>query len=200
MFSLKTFTSSRLKLRVDVQENTVSAIVRSTLSGTLLKKRKYTAYAYEDFPESLPLELTQPVELLTSETRHYSLTHDPLSDNEWFYTSPHEQGVVRIGPQNRTFFITMFHEMHCLRYFRNILTDRTDADWPHVQHCFNMLRQWTLCAPDLTLESGDFMQRDFENERVGERHACRDWEAIYDWETGEWAHWYKYLKTHNITG
>ncbi len=57
----------------------------------------------------------------------------------------------------------MFHELHCLRAMRNTI----EIGWKtighsrqaHILHCFNYLRQWTLCAADVTLEPGDFFKR-----------------------------------------
>lgn len=33
---------------------------------------------------------------------------------------------------------------------------------------------------DMTLESGDFLHRDFTEDRQGATHICRDWEGVYD--------------------
>ncbi|KIJ64929.1 hypothetical protein HYDPIDRAFT_65502, partial [Hydnomerulius pinastri MD-312] len=53
------------------------------------------------------------------------------------------------------------------------------AYYEHLHHCFNYLRQTFLCESADTLELGDFMQRDFENERVGDTLVCHDWEQVY---------------------
>ena len=50
----------------------------------------------------------------------------------------------------------------------------------HVRHCLGYLRTSILCRPDLTLEPGDFTQRDFDVDWVGETHSCRDHSVIYD--------------------
>ena len=75
----------------------------------------------------------------------------------------------------------------------------------HHQHCLNYLRQQALCHPDLTLEPGDFAaaktmpRRDFEVDRVGETHVCRDFDAAWDYNTERWLEWYDFLKDGRIT-
>ena len=49
----------------------------------------------------------------------------------------------------------------------------------HVWHCLNYIRQNVLCSPDLSLEPGDFEERNFEVDRNNGIHVCRDWDQIY---------------------
>ncbi|KAI0067444.1 hypothetical protein BV25DRAFT_1819781, partial [Artomyces pyxidatus] len=139
------------------------------------------AYSYEgyDFPAFLPMKPRRPVELLVEESVHYSLT-DPEAEDEWFKYLPPGAGTVRLGNGHRPFIVAMFHQLHCLWYLRSELTNTIEPNWPHVQHCFNLLRNAVLCRPDLTLEAGDFTLRNFTEERTGASHVCRDWEALYD--------------------
>ncbi|KAG0700586.1 hypothetical protein DFH29DRAFT_615412 [Suillus ampliporus] len=74
----------------------------------------------------------------------------------------------------------MFHQLHCLRRFREALTGQGSSQG-HTHHCLNYLRQSTLCQADLTLEAGDFTTWDFTQRRVGATHVCRDWGALYDY-------------------
>jgi len=141
----------------------------------------------DDYPEFLPLELTN-VAMVVEESAHYSLT-DPEAGIEWLYTSPPGTGSVRFGAENRTFFVSMFHELHCLRGFRHHFLGGKHSDKAHLQHCFNYLRQQILCHADLTLEPGDFTTRNFSENRIGATHTCQDWEAIYDYLTVNWDDW-----------
>ncbi|KAH9995254.1 hypothetical protein BJV77DRAFT_942950, partial [Russula vinacea] len=95
----------------------------------------------------------------------------------------------------------LYHQEHCLLYLHAQLTDRGANDetgrFAHHQHCLNYLRQQALCHPDLTLERGDFATRDFEVDRVGETHVCRDFGTAWDDNTERWLEWYHFLKDHS---
>lgn len=64
-----------------------------------------------------------------------------------------------------------------------------DVNAGHTHHCLNYLRQTTLCSADLTLEPGDFVTRNFETDRVGALHTCRDWSAAYNMMKERWELW-----------
>ena len=68
----------------------------------------------------------------------------------------------------------------------------------HLHHCFNYIRQWMLCDADLTLEPGDFAQRNFTTERVGATHTCTDWQPIYDMVNDRWFKWEDYRVAHGV--
>ncbi|KAF8549286.1 hypothetical protein OG21DRAFT_1515397 [Imleria badia] len=112
---------------------------------------------------------------------------------EWSSTSPPGEGSVRLGPDGRLFYLSVFHELHCLRRFQLSLRDPRSASDPaglaHTQHCLNYLRQCSLCQADRTLELGDFITRNFTTDRVGAIHTCKDWSAVYDRVTYEWSKW-----------
>ncbi|KAH7912746.1 hypothetical protein BJ138DRAFT_1112043 [Hygrophoropsis aurantiaca] len=158
----------------------------NTKSG--VQKNHYT-FEGDDFPEVLPIEL-QPVEMVVEESVHFDLL-SPEARLEWLATSPPGTGSIRMGKDNRSFFVSMFHQVHCLRYFRQALNGHPEEE--HVHHCLNYLRQWTLCQADLTLESGDFISRNFTLQRQGETHVCRDWNTVFDEVSVNWVEWNKVL-------
>lgn len=49
--------------------------------------------------------------------------------------------------------------------------------------------EMVLCHPDLTLEPFDPLERDFEVERVGATHVCRDWTAVLENLDRNWDEW-----------
>lgn len=130
----------------------------------------------DDFPESLIPDAGK-VRFVEEESVRFALD-SPEANIEWLSTSPPGTGHVALGPENRAFFVAMFHQLHCLRLFRAALTGQNDQE--HTHHCLNYLRQWSLCQADLTLEPGDFTTRDFEQHRVGATHVCKDWGELYD--------------------
>ena len=137
--------------------------------------------------------------MVVEESVHYPIT-DPEAMDEWLYNSPFGMGSVRLGPNNRGFFISMFHELHCLRLMRTALASTPKPSLiDHSFHCLNYLRESALCASDTTLEPGDFMQRDFTVDRLGATHICRDWGAIYEDVRINWVEWYLYLQDRNIS-
>lgn len=135
------------------------------------------------------------------ESVHYSLT-DQEAYAEWLYTAPLGDNHIRLGPDMRAFAVAMFHELHCLRGIREALEGGL-ASLPvvqqeHIHHCFNYLRQWILCAADVTLEPGDFMTRNFTTERFGAKHICRDWEPVYDIVNVKWDEWDRFREAHDL--
>ncbi|KAK0201393.1 hypothetical protein DFS33DRAFT_1385697 [Desarmillaria ectypa] len=136
-----------------------------------------------DFPSSLPPPPSRSppdrVLLPVQETVHYSVAGN-ASENEWFNITSAGFGYAHLGSDNQLFMVGMFHELHCLRVL-NFAFDRSDmAMIDYVHHCLNYLRQMTPCSADVTLEPGDFTERNFERSRTGSMHVYRDWNALYD--------------------
>ncbi|TFK23511.1 hypothetical protein FA15DRAFT_642388 [Coprinopsis marcescibilis] len=146
----------------------------------------YYSYQGHDYPETLPLPLGRldNVLLTVEETRHYSLSGN-WSDAQWESLPPKSGGFLSLGPDDRFFLVSMFHQLHCLRFFNWAFDAKFEglyksfAHKGHNGHCLNYLRQVALCSADLTLESGDFEARNFEVDRVGSTHVCNDWSAVY---------------------
>lgn len=158
----------------------------------LMSNSSLLAYDVDDFPYSIPINPAEPVKMVVEESAHYTLNAFPRGDSEWHYLIPRGGGTFRLGPQNRAFSVSMFHQLHCLRYFRNDYLNYTEeVNLNHVQHCFNYLRQTSLCHADLTLEPGDFTTRHFQHDRVGATHICRNWKAAYEEIELNWATWKK---------
>ncbi|KAG2114534.1 hypothetical protein DEU56DRAFT_188764 [Suillus clintonianus] len=146
------------------------------------RQKKFT-FMGDDFPESF-VDVGK-VKLVVEESVRFALDR-PEANTEWLSTSPPGTGHVALGPDNRAFFVAMFHQLHCLRLFRTALVGQNHNAEGHAHHCLNYLRQWILCQADLTLEAGDFTTRDFEQHRVGATHVCRDWGEIYDSVAVNW--------------
>ncbi|KAI0310864.1 hypothetical protein OF83DRAFT_1178130 [Amylostereum chailletii] len=133
-----------------------------------------------DHPETLPLPMDDlpQVSLIVEESVHYPILGLP-SDDQWFGLASASYGYVRLGPDDRQFVVTMFHELHCMRLLNRAFSKEEVATVDHVKHCLAYIRQGALCAADLTLEEGNFEERDFERVRTGGHHVCRDWTAVY---------------------
>ncbi|KAJ7678484.1 hypothetical protein B0H17DRAFT_1015454 [Mycena rosella] len=159
-----------------------------------------TAYIGDDFPPVLPgVPLDETVELVVEESVHYSLSPDAKA--AWYAAFPDGVGSVQLGLHHRTFFVSMYHEIHCLQQFRDTLVEpNPSVPWGHLHHCLNYLRERALCQADLTLEPGDFATRNFTKDRVGATHVCRDWNALISKVDENWNDWVSVWKEfHNVT-
>ena len=147
------------------------------------------AWVGDDYPEHLPLPASDPVALIMEESIHYSVL-DPHATEIWASSSPKGFGFARLGPENRAFGVSMFHQYHCLRRIRaGLAGDYSPATEAHITHCLNYLRQMILCSPDLTLEPPDALDRDFDVKRMGAVHVCNDWRQLYDEMATNWETW-----------
>ncbi|KAH9979596.1 hypothetical protein BGW80DRAFT_606136 [Lactifluus volemus] len=150
----------------------------------------------DDWPPFFPLTLERKIEMVVEESVHFNVG-GPGAADEWQYQRGFGfDGAGRVGHQNRTFAVSLYHQEHCLVYLHAQLTaTATDRRrFSHHQHCLNYLRQQALCHPDLTLEPGDFATRELEVDRVGQTHTCRDFETAWDRNTENWLGWYHFLR------
>lgn len=162
---------------------------------------QFQAYLAEDYPEYLPLpgrvdgDNNGRVALTVEESVHFSLSRDD-GESIWRASTPTGGGYVHLGAEMRLYSVAMFHQLHCIERLREALVG--EGDGHHTQHCLNYLRQFILCQPDLTLEEGNFMERNFEMEEdghgdvrmpVGRTHMCSDWSVVYDAMEGNWDEW-----------
>lgn len=140
-----------------------------------------TAYKGHDRPPSLPIAASglSQVLMTVEESVHYPLLGNE-SDIQWASLSSAGYGYVRLGPENRLFAVTMFHELHCLRMLNYAFGKSRIASIEHVQHCLAYLKDGIICDADLTIEPGNFEERDFESQRTGVTHVCKDWASLYE--------------------
>jgi hypothetical protein len=103
-------------------------------------------------------------------------------------------GAVRLGPMDRTFLVSMFHQLHCLQMVN--FRFKTGKPHPlisphHIQHCLRMLLHQFMCEGDLTLEDYDFMEVNFTSveERVHKARTCRDWQNLHSLVENNFIDW-----------
>ncbi|KAH9929361.1 uncharacterized protein B0H18DRAFT_996757 [Fomitopsis serialis] len=136
------------------------------------------------------------------ESVHFTLNGtDPVITAEWESLATHPDGFgrTRLGPDHRLFVMTFYHQLHCIWKFQQALVERNDptASKHHVQHCLNYLRQTFLCEAADSVEEGDFMDRNFEQDRIGDTLVCRDWEKVYNVLDGAYAEWEQWSQKWN---
>ncbi|KAI0077304.1 hypothetical protein K474DRAFT_1596379 [Panus rudis PR-1116 ss-1] len=155
-----------------------------------------------DFPQYLPVEMGA-VKIIVEESVHYALTNHESAD-EWLWTAPLGDNHIRLGDESmRAFAVPMFHQLHCLRGIREAIEHGFKRIHPgqqgHIHHCFNYIRQWTLCSADVTLEpGGDFRKKNYTAERVGATYTCKDWQPLYDVVNERWEKWETFRDEHGI--
>ncbi|KAG7443404.1 uncharacterized protein BT62DRAFT_953537 [Guyanagaster necrorhizus] len=139
--------------------------------------------------------------MFIEETVHYSF--DDAGYNEWWIGEAEGNGTVRLGPQNRLFSVSFWHQLHCLRVMHAGFKAEVVSldDLLHAQHCLNLLRQWILCHADTALEPNDFTQRNFKYDRGNQLHVCNDWDTLYAEVSQNWHDWVRtwQLKNFNAT-
>ena len=160
------------------------------------------AYVGKDHPALLPV-VEKTVKVTVEESVRYSLT-DPEAEEEWVWSGTLGDNAIRLGEGQQAFVVAMHHELHCLRQIRRSLARRewsrfTPAERGHMQHCFNYLREWMLCSADVTLEPGDFTERNFTSQRTGATHKCKDWEPVYNRINTAWSTWEAYRNAHGMS-
>ncbi|KAF9528139.1 hypothetical protein CPB83DRAFT_767300 [Crepidotus variabilis] len=204
MFTLAFLVAASLYLTWNLYDlaTNVTTLVKM---GPRIEKNKVPLDAYSlvgrDHPRRLPVE-EKLVRMTVQESVHYDILA-PESVDEWLWTGSPGDGHIRIGDtQQRMFAVAMFHELHCLRAIRTTIEQgwnhQSKARQGHITHCFNYLRQYTLCAADTTLEEGNFEERNFTKERVGATHTCVDWKPAYDYMNERWHSWETYRVEHDI--
>ena len=111
--------------------------------------------------------------MISEPTVHYALNGSD-ADEEWSALVPPSagHGAIHLGPNRRSFAVTMMHTLHCLDKMRlSIFAKPTgNGDMRHIEHCTNYVRELILCAADAQLEPVD-------NPHVP--RVCRDWNAVY---------------------
>ncbi|TFK68842.1 hypothetical protein BDN72DRAFT_841320 [Pluteus cervinus] len=146
--------------------------------------REYS-YVGQDYPLEYPMGELDIVAMTLQESVRFELnTNNPLLESEWgtITNYPKGWGRVHLGPDDRVFNVVFYHQLHCVRQLQRAILDRNNTIAPreHVGHCLNYLRQTFLCEANPSLEEGDFWERDYEVDRLGDTLVCKDWTKAYE--------------------
>jgi hypothetical protein len=104
------------------------------------------------------------------------------ADQEWQALAPRNGGIIRLGPANKPFRITMLHQLWCLDMIR-IELQRYNLSGPPAEitnHCLNYLRQMALCQSRTHLESIRSNKPPALADINRSIYQCRDWRPIYE--------------------
>lgn len=118
--------------------------------------------------------------------------------------APSEEGISGSGIKGQIYAVSTFHQMHCLRLMRyswyealnrgsDVLNNYTGipnappshALGPHIDHCFDFIRQAIECSPDYALEpfvgSDGVTPTKGASSGWGTTHYCRNFDALVEW-------------------
>ncbi|KAJ7119455.1 hypothetical protein C8R44DRAFT_624102 [Mycena epipterygia] len=130
--------------------------------------------------------MDRPIYLMVEDSVRYRHPADEAGQ-EFAKEFPKGEGAFPIAKNNHAKFVSMYHQLDCMDTFGRALTKLSQrAGWKRLQHCLNYLREMALCQADMTLEAGDFVERDFRFERQGAGHVCRDWEHVHEVVQSNW--------------
>ncbi|KAF5318366.1 hypothetical protein D9758_014879 [Tetrapyrgos nigripes] len=136
-----------------------------------------------------------PLATLTlQESTHFRWNENSSVSHDEFRTLIEYPNLSILGPNHRMTILSWYHNLHCIAQLRAALLDHNDpVSTPgHFSHCLQYLRQLLLCGASEMLEEGDFMEKNFNFDRVGSDLVCYDFEiALGKLQTemdtfGEW--------------
>ena len=127
----------------------------------------------------MPTGPVPTVEMTFQESSRYALSSSRAIDN-WQELDGNEYGVGYqfVGPYRHRYLSTVHHSLHCIHV---LATDARQSSIPHWEHCLMYIRQVFICNADVTLEPGDFLQRNLTFDRQGVTRQCKDWKMVDDW-------------------
>ncbi|KAF8157307.1 hypothetical protein K438DRAFT_1986638 [Mycena galopus ATCC 62051] len=104
------------------------------------------------------------------------------ADAQWGALIPPSGGLVRMGPENEVFMVSMYHQLRCLDIIRRDYVEGSkgkNGGSPVTHHCLNYLRQMILCRGDRRLEC--VVDPDGAHAvEVRGTLTCRDWTRVYE--------------------
>ena len=147
-------------------------------SAADVSPRARPGYVGDDFPAQLPLKVPSVGLALGTGEPYFGLR----ADDDWGSQFPPSDGFTDLGAQNRTFLVSMVHQLHCLDVMRvGFATNRTGFAH-HFEHCLRYMRQMVLCHASTTLEPAEPVLVDgswrYGATSVGSVYRCKDWMAL----------------------
>ncbi|KAI0436033.1 hypothetical protein F4803DRAFT_557407 [Xylaria telfairii] len=130
----------------------------------------------------------------------YSPTNRSNADSLWGEINP-AHGVVSVdrkwaaaqgwplsgyypgSKEKAVYLLEAYHLLHCIRIMRITLWESIDGKpltyhhEPHVDHCFDALRQYVQCNADNT----PLYSFGHNTAGDGQLHRCKDWNQLRDW-------------------
>lgn len=119
-------------------------------------------------------------------------------DEDMHVLLPPGDGFIYLPEHEQHFFVAHYHQLHCLRSFRQyfLKKDQLDeGDIGHIDHCMLYLHQSVLCNVDVTLEPATHKQLTPDGRitnavtGMGVTHQCKDWTQVREYMEENYAKW-----------
>ncbi|CZT10172.1 uncharacterized protein RAG0_14713 [Rhynchosporium agropyri] len=128
-------------------------------------------------------------------TRAASLDH---AKGHWASLIPAGGGLVGVGQQAKDKFkhislidgdkagVSAVHSLQCLfsimvQYGQLVRGESVSVPDPHMDYCFDHLRQQITCHGDTALLGEDEIRKTHEVTESKVQHVCKDWNEVYNW-------------------
>ncbi|KAF5337455.1 hypothetical protein D9758_018011 [Tetrapyrgos nigripes] len=141
------------------------------------------SYTGSSVPLIHPMINELPLTTLTlQESTHFRWNENSSVSHDEFRTLIKYPDLSILGPNHRMTILSWYHNLHCIAQIRAALLDHNDpVSTPgHFSHCLQYLRQLLLCGASDMLEEGDFMEKNFNFDRVGSDLVCYDFEIALE--------------------
>ncbi|KAH6912438.1 hypothetical protein BKA70DRAFT_1422000 [Coprinopsis sp. MPI-PUGE-AT-0042] len=127
------------------------------------------------------IQFPAPVLMDVQNSVNYQL-NGSAADVQWKALMPSGDGIVRLGPDQKPFMLSTFHQLRCLdilrdSYVRDMQQGRPNPT-PLTRHCLNYIRQMVLCRGNLKLERV-VDPYGAHSVQIRDPMTCRDWRSLY---------------------
>lgn len=143
-------------------------------------------FIFEDMTDAGPslswnVPFPAPVIMDFQNTVNYQL-NGSIADTQWAALMPSKAGIVHLGPDNRPFMLSTFHQLRCLDIIRRSYNQDSELGRANpttlTRHCMNYIRQMVLCRGDTRLER--VVDPDGPHAvQIRDPQTCRDWRSLY---------------------
>ncbi|KAK0460181.1 uncharacterized protein EV420DRAFT_254840 [Desarmillaria tabescens] len=143
------------------------------LFGENIQTQNYSYLGHDYLQEwNVPGPTDSEVYAYVANLKHYALDTE-TGISEWDRLLPPGGGMVHLGPTQRPFSVSMFHQLRYLNIIRGGLKDPKEL----LQHCMNYLQQMVLCRADSQLQS---VRRSTGRHVTSwsQPRACRSWKIV----------------------
>ncbi|KAH8101915.1 hypothetical protein BXZ70DRAFT_1007151 [Cristinia sonorae] len=175
-------SASRATLPIALSALAVFACACILLFNRVSSNQTYS-WVGDDFPHTLPVALPPRSHVMAPDEAHFGFH----ADDEWLAIFPKPwNGFLSLGPEKRTFAVSVYHQLHCLNLIRGALVGKIEQELDefvgHAEHCFRYLKDTILCRADLTLEKTYWAEDRHGNTVPGAHGMFETHENCVDWE------------------
>ncbi|KAF9539840.1 hypothetical protein CPC08DRAFT_676584, partial [Agrocybe pediades] len=172
----------------------IKAFICVQIAGVMLlrafiyfQKPHEHSFLGDDYPTTWTIGTAMQEQIATPfdrESFHFQLDLDMgLANGIWDSYFP-GKGLIKLGPHQQTFSISMFHQLRCLSHIRSDTIQRqqhpnsTLENSQLTYHCINYIRQMVLCRADVDIETGLYLPH--LKAYMDVPYRCSNTKTLYD--------------------